>query len=101
MFVRSGPRPISNRVAAHRAWLADFGFTADDWARIKSHALLTTGTAEPAALDDLEAPYRVGARLVETRRWSSGVLLGVYEGRAILAWPQTEEGHRSGPASGW
>lgn len=94
-------KPLSNRVAAHRAWLETFAFTELDWFRIKRHALTVAPNYQPAALDDLDAPYRVGACPVTTRRHASGVLLGVYEGRAILAWPQTEEGHRSGPASRW
>ena len=89
------------RADRHRAWLKTFGFTSRDWARIKGHAMLTDVNNQPPALDDLDAPYRVGAVLAQVRRHSSGVLLGVYKGRALLAWPQTPEGHRDGPASRW
>lgn len=89
------------RAERHRAWLKTFGFTDRDWQRIRVHAMLTDASNQPAALDDLDAPYRVGAVMAEKRRHSSGALLGVYRGRAILAWPQTSDGHDGGPASRW
>lgn len=76
------------RRARHAAWLAAFGFSARDWARIKAHAEGVTPHHSPKALDDLDAPYRVGAVVASDRRWSSGELLGVYRGKALLAWPQ-------------
>ncbi len=47
---------MTSRQAAHRAFLASFGFTARDWRRIKAHALSITENHMPAALDDLDAP---------------------------------------------
>lgn len=71
----------------HRAWLASFGFSERDWARIKAHAATVTPNNIPAAIDDLDAPWRVGAAWAAERRWSSGLLLGVWQGKALLAWP--------------
>lgn len=74
------------RSERHKAWLESFGFTERDWARIKAHAEIVTPNYIPKALDDLDAPFRVGAVPAADRRWSGGDLLGVYKGKALLYW---------------
>lgn len=73
----------------HRRWLAGFGFTERDWVRIKRLAE-TPSAAIGAALDDLDVPYRVATCEPGWETRFSGVLLGSWRGRPLLAWPMTE-----------
>lgn len=76
------------RAERHRAWLAGFGFSERDWRRMKALAEVVTDHYIPAAMDDLDAPWRVQAVPADTRRWSGGQLLGVHKGKALLCWPK-------------
>jgi hypothetical protein len=70
-------------------WLAirrHYGITDRDWARIKALTDQVTPLYVPAALDDLDAPYRVGAVRKEDRSRFSGEPIGVFNGCAILVW---------------
>jgi hypothetical protein len=73
---------------------ADKGFTERDWRRIKALALSVTDNHMPAALDDLDAPYRVGACTPEWESRFSGRKIATFRGMVILAWPK--EGRRRG-----
>ena len=79
----------------HRTWLKGFGFSDDDWRRIKNLAADVTPNYCPAALDDLSVPVRVGACLAGDRSRSSGRLLGTFDGRALLYWPMRESERES------
>lgn len=82
---------------AYRRWLAAFGFTARDWARIKSNALAVTANYSPAALADLDARWRVGACLPKDVSRFSGRYIGLYKGRALIAWPKPYDGVTGNP----
>lgn len=69
-----------------REFLRSFRFTHRDIVRIKAMAEATTSNSMPAALNDLDAPYRVGAVMPQDRRHSSGEDLGEWAGRTLLYW---------------
>ena len=75
--------------ARRQAFLRGFGFSRRDIVRIKALAEATTGNGIPAALNDLDVPYRVGAVMPQDRRHSSGEELGEWAGRSLLYWPMT------------
>ena len=77
---------MPSRQEQHKAFLSSFGFTDDDWRRIRNLVADTNPNFSPAGLDDLSVPLRVGAVMAESRRHSSGQLLGVIDGRAVLYW---------------
>lgn len=79
-----------DRAMRHRRWLAGFGFSARDWARIRAHAEAGGLEADGPALDDLDVPVRVGACTPELARRLNGRLLGGWRGRALVWWPMTE-----------
>lgn len=74
---------------AYRKWLDAFGFTPRDWDRIRASATVLSANYCPAAIPDLDAPWRVGACWPDQRRHNSGLYIGMYEGRALLAWPKS------------
>lgn len=67
------------------ATLAAMGVSETDWTRIKAHVLTATQQMTPAALDDLDAPWRITGCLSGHDRFS-GTPIGTYQGRVILAW---------------
>lgn len=73
--------------AERREFLRSFGFSRRDLVRIKRMAEATTSNSIPAALNDLDVPYRVGAVMPADRRHSSGEELGEWAGRTLLYWP--------------
>ncbi len=73
---------------AYRKWLDAFGFTPRDWERIKANAMVLSRNYAPPAVPDLDARWRVGACWPDQRRRNSGLYIGMYEGRALLAWPK-------------
>lgn len=81
----SGP----NADAVHRQFLRSFGFTRRDIVRIKQLAEATERDA-PAALDNLDVPFRVGACMPGQEWTSSGQRLGEWAGRTLLWWPMNE-----------
>jgi hypothetical protein len=78
----SGPRHDAER----KAFLLGFGFTRRDVARIKAMAEKVTTNHCPAALNDLDVPYRVGACWPGDERHHSGRVLGEWAGRTLLYW---------------
>lgn len=87
------PSPAQRR-AAHRTWLEGFGFSAEDWRRIRLLAEDLTANMTPAALDDLSVPYRVGVEMPERRRWTGGKNLGALTRQdgsrvVLIYWPVT------------
>lgn len=89
----------------HRAFLLGFGFSRRDIVRIKAVAEATTAHYSPAALNDLDVPFRVGACWPGEERHSSGRRLGEWAGRTLLYWEMSEgtaerqrwAGRRRGP----
>lgn len=73
--------------AVRKAFLAQFGFTKRDIVRIRLMAEESTGSYTPAALNDLDVPYRVG---VSDGGGTSGDVLGQWKGRTLLWWPMHE-----------
>jgi hypothetical protein len=71
---------------AHAQFLRSFGFTKRDVLRIKAMAETVTLNYMPAALNDLDVPYRVGACIDGEERHSSGEVLGLWAGRKLLYW---------------
>ena len=85
-------RPLRTAIsqdADRKEFLKGFGFSRRDIVRIKAMAEATTGNSIPAALNDLDVPYRVGAVIPQDRRHSSGEDLGAWAGRTLLYWPMT------------
>jgi len=80
--------------AVRRRFLKSFGFTRRDVRRIQAMAETCSVGFEPAALDDLDVPYRVGACLPAAEGYSSGKLLGEWKGRSLLWWPMNEAEER-------
>jgi hypothetical protein len=80
-------KSVTERLA-YKKWLDAFGFTERDWDRIKHNAMVLSRYYSPPAIPDLDARWRVGACWPETRRHSGGLYIGMYEGRALLAWPK-------------
>jgi ferric-dicitrate binding protein FerR (iron transport regulator) len=74
----------------HAAWLKSFGFSDQDWRRMKDLAERVTGNANPPALIDLSVPIRVAACPPKDARHFNGRLLGVHAGAALLYWPMSE-----------
>ena len=72
--------------ADRRAFLLGFGFTKRDIVRIRAMAETTTANYAPAALNDLDVPFRIGAAWPGTERHSSGQVLGEWKGRVLLYW---------------
>jgi hypothetical protein len=96
-MVSPGPatpfRPLLSGLIAEevrRRFLRSFGFTARDVRRIQAMAENCTRGHEPAALADLDVPYRVGACLPGAEGYSSGQLLGEWKGRSLLWWAMNE-----------
>jgi hypothetical protein len=83
---------------AYRKWLEAFRFTDRDWSKIKANAMRVSFNHCPAALDDLDARWRVGACLPENLTLFSGLYIGMYQGRALLAWPKPFDGATRNPA---
>ena len=85
----SGPKAD----AARRAFLNGFGFTKRDVRRIRAmaDAASAEGRGDPAALDDLDVPYRVGCCYPGRESYSSGRLLGEWAGRTLLWWPMNDQ----------
>ena len=89
--------------AERRAFLLGFGFTRRDLVRIKAMAEATTPNYTPAALNDLDVPFRIGACWPGGERHSSGQLLGEWAGRTLLYWEMVGRerevwaGRRPGP----
>ncbi len=75
------------RAAARRAFLRQFGFTKRDIVRIKALAAEVTQTYQPAALNDLDVAFRVGAHTRESAARCSGEPLGEWDGRVLVYWP--------------
>ena len=80
--LRTGYRHDADR----RAFLLGFGFTKRDIVRIRAMAEATTINYTPAALNDLDVPFRIGAAWPGTERHSSGQVLGEWAGRTLLYW---------------
>lgn len=76
----------AERRRRHAAWLESFGFSDEDRRRIRELVADTNPNYSPAGLGDLSVPYRVGACMAAGARHTSGQLLGVIDGRAVLAW---------------
>lgn len=72
--------------AERKAFLLGFGFTRRDLVRIKAMAEETTPNFAPAALNDLDVPFRIGACWPGGERYSSGEILGDWAGRTLLYW---------------
>lgn len=82
-------RPLKTGPAgdlAHALFLRSFGFSKRDVVRIKAMAETVTRNYTPAALNDLDVPYRVGACVDGEERRHSGEVLGVWAGRKLLYW---------------
>jgi hypothetical protein len=77
--------PVADEVK--RRFLASFGFTRRDVRRIQAMAETCEPTYAPAALDDLDVPYRVGAIWPGQEMRSTGQYLGEWNGRTLLWWP--------------
>jgi hypothetical protein len=73
---------------AWKLWFEQLGISERDWTRIRELAMTATSSHQPAALDDLDAPWRIGAVPVEKRKYVSGTQIGIWRGRAILIWPK-------------
>jgi hypothetical protein len=69
-----------------QAFLRSFGFSGRDLVRIRAMAETVTAAYVPAALNDLDVPFRVGACMAGDERYSSGQVLGLWAGRALLWW---------------
>jgi hypothetical protein len=65
----------AQRRERHKAWLASFGFSDEDWRRIRLLAQDVTDRGSPPALNDLSVPIHIAAMPESSRR--SGKLLGV------------------------
>jgi hypothetical protein len=83
--------------------LRQFAFTRRDITRIKALAEKTTQLYTPAALDDLDVPYRVGVKL-SGQGSTSGEILGQWNGRVLIWWAMNgrereawERKRRTGP----
>lgn len=81
---------MSGRAAQYRDWLAGFGFSGEDWRRIKAMAAEMDGLNRPAALDDLSVPYRVGVTDLDIGGGTTGRVLGRLGDRLLLYWPMDE-----------
>jgi len=100
-------RPLLTGLKAEqvrREFLRSFGFTARDIKRIQLHAESLRGDFLPAALNDLDVPYRVGACFPGHECYTTGQILGEWAGRTLLWWrmnaPEEEvwrRKRRSGP----
>jgi hypothetical protein len=77
--------------AERQAFLRQFGFTKRDIMRIQALADEVTQTYRPAALNDLDVPYRVGAQLAgEAGGGTNGEALGQWNGRILVWWAMNE-----------
>jgi hypothetical protein len=68
-------------------FLQAFGFSKRDIVRIKAHAESATALFVPAAINDLDVPFRVAACMAGDERHSNGQVLGSWAGRTLLYWP--------------
>ncbi|MFZ5685704.1 MAG: hypothetical protein ACOY9C_13810 [Pseudomonadota bacterium] len=75
-------RPPDRRPAARRRHLSD-----RDVARIRAMAEQVTEDHQPAILEDLDAPIRVGACLPGQETYSGAHVMTAWRGRLVLAWP--------------
>lgn len=82
---KSGYRQEDERREFFRA----FGFSKRDLVRIRAMAETTTANYTPAALNDLDVPFRVGAVWPGSKGGSSGKVLGEWAGRTLLYWEMT------------
>jgi hypothetical protein len=73
-------------VAKRKAFLDSFGFSQRDVLRIKALAEAVEGLSSPAALADLDTPYRVGAVRAGEESRTSGQVLGHWAGRVLVYW---------------
>lgn len=86
-------RPLLGGLVAQetkRQFLKSFGFTRRDVRRIQALAEATVAGGQPAALADLDVPYRVGACMPGQESYVSGQILGEWAGRTLLWWPMNE-----------
>jgi hypothetical protein len=72
--------------AERQAFLRSFGFSKRDVLRIRAMAETATPHYTPVAMNDLDAPFRVGACIAGDERHSSGQILGLWKGRTLLWW---------------
>jgi len=82
-------RPLLSGLIADqvkREFLKSFGFTTRDVRRIQMMAETVTDCHQPAALADLDVPFRVGACMAGKDSYSSGQVLGEWAGRTLLYW---------------
>lgn len=82
-------RPLRTSIVEaekHKRFVQAFGFTKRDVIRIKALAEATTANYTPAALNDLDVGFRVGAVWPGTEARSSGKVLGEWAGRTLLYW---------------
>lgn len=81
--------PHPDRASRHVDWLRSLGFTSRDFERMKELAERRARQHEGVeALEDLDAPFRVGAVLASERTRYSGDLIGTWSGCALLSWPR-------------
>jgi hypothetical protein len=73
-----------------RTFLKSFGFTKRDVRRIQAMAETVEHGYAPAALADLDVPYRVGACMAGEETRTSGKYLGEWAGRTLLWWEMNE-----------
>lgn len=95
-------RPLLSGLIADevkRRFLKSFGFTRRDVRRIQAMAELVSDNHAPAALADLDVPYRVGACPPGTEWTSTGKVLGEWAGRTLLWWPMNEREEQAWRAS--
>jgi hypothetical protein len=71
-----------------------YGFTRRDVARIKALAEGVTELRTPAALGDLDAPWRVSAVPEGQESRFSGDVMGRWAGRVLVIWPKDRGGDR-------
>lgn len=86
-------RPLLSGILADEAkrqFLKSFGFTKRDVRRIQAIAEATEPGDQPAALADLDVPYRVGACMPGHEGYQSGRVLGEWAGRTLLWWPMNK-----------
>jgi hypothetical protein len=74
----------------HKAFLKSFGFTKRDVRRIQAMAETVEHGEAPAALADLDVPFRVGACMPGQESRSTGKYLGEWAGRTLLWWEMGE-----------
>lgn len=66
------------------------GIGMRDFERILRHVETYTRKLQPAALEDLECAYRVGACMAGDEWLFNGTRIGQHKGRTVLYWPKGE-----------